>query len=408
MAARKASPKGKGPKTTKKVPAAVPGKYDAQVSAESTLRFSPERTALQQALDDVVGQRTQEIGAAQGAAAGLTASAKAAIPQVQTGQADAAGLIDDAAKYVDPMSPGGGNDVARTRGTLATRMAAAVADLGAVQTDAAKGRLYAVNSANDRAGANAQKIRQQYIDLGQREGAFAQGRVADLTGADTKLAHDDRQARLQRESTANNALMSAGINPDGTVAVGGPRDRDGNGVPGNQGTGSSAGKPVGQGGKRNTPEQHLTAASKISQAKTIAAQLKAGAPGIPGLTRRQAAEALLAQDPGAPASQPKTVQLHDPSTGKPAFNKDGTPKMQTVAEGSGKVPGHEAFTPLWASVALDLAYDGGVSRANVKRLQENKYSVNQLGLITQTSRGAAGLPKRPSKASTYAGGPGSH
>lgn len=101
------------------------------------------------------------------------------------------------------------------------------------------------------------------------------------------------------------------------------------------------------------------AASQIEQA------LAATKNSLRGMTRQQAARYLTQGATDRP--------IYD-ENGKRVLNPDGTQKT------TGSL---RAFDPLWASVALDVFYDGHISRRNVQRLHARGIKVNDLGYRTR-------------------------
>lgn len=80
---------------------------------------------------------------------------------------------------------------------------------------------------------------------------------------------------------------------------------------------------------------------------------------------KQLAEALMAPKGG---SKPRTVTLHDPTTGKPIYNPDGTPK--TVQKGGG-AGGLGITDPLLARAISLMAIYGGVDAKTQRSILRN-------------------------------------
>jgi hypothetical protein len=127
------------------------------------------------------------------------------------------------------------------------------------------------------------------------------------------------------------------------------------------------GKPNGGRGWAPSATQGKTQ-SQIADALQFAKQYKKA-----GKNRHQVAQALL----NGMKSQPKYEDYTDPQTGtvkRRRVLKDGVP-VNTAA-----IP---KFEQLLASVALDIAYDGHISRANVKKLHARGIRINDLGYPTR-------------------------
>lgn len=353
--------------------------YDTQVTAESTLRFNPERTALAQALADAIDQRDSEISSAHSAAQGAIQTAKQAAPQLKSVTSDALGSIDAAISGVAPMS-GTSDDIARTRSRLAERLALAGADLTARQTRAAEGEQYAVNAANARAGKNRSTVVNRLLALGVEEGAFTQGRAAELAGDDAAAAADAQRAQDQNTTT----LIAAGVDPTtGQILQGGVKDPEANGTAAKERQRQAEKDAADRAKTLASPDDHQAALAEITRAKKIAAALQKQ-----GYTRQQAADYLLADHKGQ-GDEPiytETPTRTGGTTQDRVLNPDGT---QQTRPGTPDIP--KVAKPIWASIALDLAYDGGVSANNVKRLHnpQKRYSVKELGLVTQHQRNQA-------------------
>lgn len=356
MAKTKKKPSGGtgGTKATATTP------YDSQVAAESTLRFGPEQSALAQAMSDALDARDSEIASAHSAAQGAIQTARQAAPQIKAVTTDALGSIDAAISGVAPMS-GTSNDIARTRSRLAERLALAGADLTARQTRASEGEMYAVNEANARASKNRTTIGNRLIALGVEEGAFAQGRAGELAGADAAATADAQKA----QDANTTQLLAAGVDPTtGQILAGGPKDPAANGDAAKQNAADRA-KTLA------SPAQIESAASEITRALSKAQAAKKN-----GWDRHKAAAALIRDIQGTDASPVYTSSetRTGGTTQDRVLNPDGTQQSKPGA------PGWKAVQPLWASIALDMAYDGHVSTANVKRLHNpaNRYSVREL------------------------------
>lgn len=128
-----------------------------------------------------------------------------------------------------------------------------------------------------------------------------------------------------------------------------------------------------------SPKDQGKAADTIGKALTYAKTMKQQK-----ITRQQAGQILLAGQKSG-GGQP----VYDTKTGQRKLNPDGT---QATTGGSSAIP---SFEELWASVALDLAYDGHISGRNVKKLHDRKIKINSLGYPTGSTKasGAAGYDK---------------
>lgn len=129
-----------------------------------------------------------------------------------------------------------------------------------------------------------------------------------------------------------------------------------------------------------TTEQQGKASSQIDQALAVLKNK------LKGMTRQQAAAYLTQGVSDRP--------IYD-ENGKRVLNPDGTQKT------TGSVP---AFDPLWASVALDIAFDGHISRNNVKRLHARGIKVDPLGYPTRPAAGPPTQARVPKGGNSQGGG----
>jgi len=83
-------------------------------------------------------------------------------------------------------------------------------------------------------------------------------------------------------------------------------------------------------------------------------------------------------------TKPKTVTVHDPTTGKIIYNPDGTPRTKTVGSGSGG--GLGISDPLLARVVADFAIFGGVRSVATQKAFLKQYGI-KVRLKVPSSRG---------------------
>jgi len=126
-------------------------------------------------------------------------------------------------------------------------------------------------------------------------------------------------------------------------------------------------KGKGSGPDWGTSAQQGTAQDEVGSALRDAKRLKAA-----GYDRHKAATSLLSGAKGEP--------VLDPKTGKPVLVTDPKTKV-TTKKMTGSLDSHDA---LWTSVALDVLYDGHISRYNAKRLHARGLKVEDLGYPSYT------------------------
>lgn len=131
--------------------------------------------------------------------------------------------------------------------------------------------------------------------------------------------------------------------------------------------GGSGGSGSSGGIKWGTPAAQGEAQRSVESAMTYARQLRK-------YGRANAARWLVTGQP----AQPLYDEIVDPKTGKTT--------QQRRLDSAGRAmssPAIPAFDPVLASVALDMVFDGHISRNNLKRLHERGIKVKALGLTTK-------------------------
>lgn len=198
------------------------------------------------------------------------------------------------------------------------------------------------------------QINDSLLGLQRERGLFEQQALSGLIGEDRarrsqanaaarQQQFDAEQAISNREAAQTNALIGQGLLPDAEGNLqplpGGKADPN---APGNQPEPKSPWAPQGA---------QSSARSTISKAFAQAKRLKRE-----GRARREAA----------------------------TFLTEGRPGQQVVDRKGNKVniPGVPSFEELYASIALDLAYDGHISRRNVQELHRAGIKVRPLGYKT--------------------------
>lgn len=376
-AVTKKKKKGVAVRGKTKASAASPSRFATQADAEAFLRTNPERSTLAQQLADARGDRDSSIAASNTAADANVAAARRAPAEYQRVHDDAAARVKAAVDVpgVDNPTTGAGRDAAQTRGQLATMLASAQDDAKARELGAQQGRQYAVNQAEGGYQKSAGTIASRLRALAEEQGVFTQGRVAELSGESSKASATAREKAADRK----NSRLVAGVNDDGTVTPNGPKD--------------PKAKNKGKGVKPASPDFLKGLRSSASTGKGAAADLKAAN------FSRADADKLLASGQKGSSGQDVYRTVDTPSGGtkqEKVLEKDGTAKQ------GGAVPDiPQIADPLARSVALDIAFDGGISRANVRKLIAAGVAPGQfaaaLGAKTQLQRGKGRLtkPKAP-------------
>lgn len=358
-------------------------RYAPQAQAQAFLQYNPERRGLLELLQQAKANMTGDIKAARSTRRGLEASIQQALPGVEQSYGDAGMRMQNAfgqyggnggptpaqgsiAEQLAKVGPAGSAIVAAALGEQSSAlgrvsegMARDQADLRSQGLRAVAGEAAAVRQARQGYRTDSGKVLDQLQALDQEQGVYTADALMKLVDAArgrgvTKrgqtLSHKDRVAdRKSRETIATENRKS--------------QER----------RAAAKGKINGGEGWLSDDKQE-TFAQKVEQAKHEAKLLIDS-----GASRHEAADLLLS---GAPSSSTKTVPVYDPATGKKVLNADGTPKTKSVPGDDG-IP---QFGELVASVALDAAYDGGISHNNVKRLHGRGYRIDRLNIPTQAQR----------------------
>lgn len=362
------------PKAKKKAAASSStSRFAQQAQSEAFLRTNPEKSTLAQQLADARGDRDTEVGAASTAANANVAAASKAPSAYRKTISDALARVSAAVAVpgVDNPTTGAGRDAAQTRGRLAEMLASATTDAKQRELSAREGGQYAVGQANAGYEKTSGTLSARLRALAQEEGVYTAQRVGELTGDQTKLNHDSAQKAADRKnaaaiSAADNAtsIKTAGIRSGGAKKKGGKSASDAT-VKGLR-TGVQSGK---------------TAASDLKKA---------------GFSRAEAGSLLTKGQKGSGGEDVyETVKT---TTGSKQQKKID-PKTGLVVKAGALPDIPQVSDPLALSVALDLAYDGGISRANVKKLIAAGVAPGQfaaaLGAQTQQQRGKK--PRRLSR-----------
>lgn len=299
---------------------------------------------------DATGQAAQAAIAGtpaglEGSAAERLAAERGALSARQAGTSTAYRSSNEILSGVDERFQGAMGGINQAR--LAERRIAANLQQGNRVGELRSARMDLAARRSDTKADALTKLRQQSFEnlvVGQELGIKQQ----DIA-ADAKAANAERKARAQ-EKAADRALRRqlARIQRDTTLTATEKREaaqsaRDAANRRSRERIAAQRGKGSGPGGSAETRTslQHGTAQDRIKGAESWARQAKSTGK----VTRQEAGQALLR----GLASAPKTTQL-------------------------------------FASIALDMAWDGHVSARNVEELHRRGYSVKQLGLKTRGAR----------------------
>lgn len=339
-------------------------RYRPQAQQEAALRANPQKRALQQALDEALGARDSTVTAARGTARGLRQSIRAARPSIReifdtAGQQLAAGTGAVAPNMSSPQGSAIGQAAATEHQAALDRNTAARAstltDLDQQRVRATEGEAFAVRQAGTQYQSDASKVLKQLLGVSADQGDYAatelsrlveaaRGRGVTLRGQD--LSHQDRVAsRKSQERTA-----------------------------------AAKNKQTTQGKKWLPLGDQNDAQDTIHQALDFAKDF------VPHASRKEAATALRQ---GVKDQKVKNLPINDPATGKQRIDQKSGLKLyrdpdtgKSTTQPEQSIPGVPSFDDAYVQAALDVAYDGHLSRATQNMLHRRGIKVRQLGLPT--------------------------
>lgn len=329
-------------------------RYRSQVQAESTLRFDPERTEILQTRDDVFHRLRGDLAAAHAARRGVVASAKQAGPEIGKILRTALGQVATTPSPTVAQSELGaaaGRDAQGTQRRLRETMARAATEFKQRQVDAVAGEHLAVANARSAAAGDLDRLGSRLGSLARQEGAFAQGRIGELTESARARGVTKRGQTLTHQDRVAGQQLSHGDR----VADRQSRER----------IAAQKKKDAAKKKKALSPERLERAQSEIALGQAQANRLKGG-----GRSRSEALQLLV--------------------TGRPASSVDD-PKTGTKL----KVPGVKAVRDVFARVAVEQAYNGRISSKTANRLRRLGYSPSALGLRVNSRVGSKGVVVAP-------------
>jgi len=335
------------------------GRWANQAALESLLRFGPEYSGLRELQLAAQQQFTTGVRQATAGRRAVGQAIGAARPEVRaiydragerTGETNAV-LGGSMANAPASLQAALAQEQAGFSNRLEESKAAALTDLKERRVSAREGEHTAIRAARDEFANTLQQVMRRKMDLQREEGTFTALRTGELRQAAQERADQFALKEMDLTQSERNSLRSAGIDPNtGRPIPGGPLTDGGGGSNGRDWA---------------TPTQHGAAGDAIQLAMSEARNLKKL-----GGTRQEVAELLKS---GADDDE---IHLHDPQTGKPLYNEDGTPKTR-------RIPGvQQVKSQLLLSAALDEIFDGYVSKTNVRRLHSRGLRIRDLPLTT--------------------------
>jgi hypothetical protein len=338
-----------GAKTTKR---------QRRVQADTDLRFGPQEDNLAMALQDAASTRDTTIRAARGTAGAQIRAAHEATPALvkalQDPTSTVAGTETNLAQILQGLPGDGGalagasaRDAEGTKRRLAELLAGVSAENIARARDAKAGQAFAVSNARTQFGAARDRIRQQQGSLGRQEGEFAQSESDTLANqAQDRKIKQDTVSETHRHNAATEGVAQQ--NADTAAAKEKAKNKP------------KVASPV------KVDSMQATLNSAIGDATRM---YKANRP------REQAKQTL--------ASGRTSQTLKNDEHGNPLPNPVKIP-------GVGKVKSQAL-----AAAALDVAYDGFVSKHTIGMLKAIGVTPQQLNLPTEPKTSSPVPPAAP-------------
>jgi len=184
--------------------------YMTQIRDEKTLRFGPQVSALSELRNQAIGSRKHAIESSRGAALGLQAALKEAAPRIAQGhdavsafrrthEADIAPVLSRLGPSADPIRAAMAREGGLVSSQLEARKQSSLAGLQDRSVQAAEGRLYQTQRAEDDYASSLGKIGASAQALGQQEGAFGASRLAELLSQDREISLKRSDARREAQ-----------------------------------------------------------------------------------------------------------------------------------------------------------------------------------------------------------------
>jgi len=332
-------------------------RFAEDAALQALVRYGPEETGLQALAQQAKADYGVSVRQAQTTGDLTLQAAKEAIPGVariydQAGldQAKTASLVSpELAQLSGPgagvLQRGGALEVAQQLANLRASKASALEDLTTRQVAARQGQQYGILNARQKYVSDIQKILAQSQGLARQKGAFTASTINSLAEAAAGRQNRKDVARISQEG--QNARQE-----DQQNFTASQKERD------RKLRRELADKPKGTlpgGTKLNTPNMHGRVADQVKSLEAVIREHKGDYS-----SRHELAQDLLVGVPASTVTDPKTgAKLKDP----------GMPK---------------APSQLALQAALDVVYNGGISRGTARALHQRGYSVNMLGLPSGT------------------------
>lgn len=338
-------------KTKKKPPAKKPDGLSTQAQLEAFVRYGGQLGELARMARDTNADAQSRARDAVAAGEAISQSARQAEPELKRIYDSSLGEMNrregimrsELAKLgsgADSYKAGGLFTSTTAQNRTSGEKASALRELVGRRQDAVSGARYGAQQAKAQGASEVSKIKDKMLDVQAESGAYQAGRIGELKEGQRERANDLAQTRERNAQSDRNSRRSANV---GRERIASQEKRD-------AANDAKKNKP-----KLQTNEKHNATRSEIDRALAAAKQVKGA-----GQDRATAAAYLTSDRPSK-------------SQRDPASNTTTS------------TPGRKANDELSASIALDLAYDGTISRANIARLHAQRYSLKTLGLADRTA-----------------------
>jgi hypothetical protein len=325
-------------------------RYRRQVRDESRLRFGGQKREIRAAARQVDDTYRGDVRTAKQGARGAKRAARSALPVASKALGEALARVDagptpGVSAALGNLGPAATRDANGTRRRLAETLAATQTELAQRIVDAEAGKTSAIRQARSVRAAELKSLSGKMLGVASDAGAFRSGRLGELVddardrrvtkrGQDKTLQGSRERTRAQDQRHEESLEETSRHN----------REMEKNAAKNGKGKG------------RATPTQVGRAESQIALAKTQAARLKSS-----GRSREEIAQLLI--------TGRESSTIDDPDTGE---------KL--------KVPAVKKVDQRWASVALDLVFDGEVSQKNRRIMRGRGYRPKRMGYPVAKSK----------------------
>jgi hypothetical protein len=361
--------------------------YD-QAQTQSELRYGAQESALGSVLAQLVrdyGRQSQAQHSAGQSVLGALSGASAGLEKVYTD----AGLTPALRAQISE-SPTGQR--------LAGELASGQASIQDQTRGAQMGQQYIQQRLGEQYQDDVGQVSDQSVAMAKERGLFTSSLLDQLISGDRasrsaanaaarEATRAEQQKALDRATQTGNALIGQGITPiigdDGSVSLGNP-------LPGGKADPNApANKPKGSKPNRATNTERSGFGTDFSRALGLAKNaIEKPEDRKSKALRSQTARNIL---DGFEASGGETIYdtnkkgkdgLPNPNYGKPLLNADGTEQKTEKFTAVEKVANQVAV-----QAALDIAFDGALSRETVRKLHDLGIKTTDLGnLPTQTQK----------------------